>query len=297
MSQGAQAGGVTIGGYRLAGLIGKGAIGEVHAAVHLSSAEAVALKLIALPHGGGGPDQAETRRRFLAEAATAQQLQHPDIVRVLGAGEEGGTGWIAMELLHGSDLLRYTRPARLLPEAVVLRVGERVARALAHAHAAGVVHRDVKPANVIVDWAQDRITLTDFGIARLADADRTRTGLVLGSPAYMAPELLAGGQASASSDLYALGVTLFQMLAGRLPFDDTSMGALLRQVAAQAAPALHTLRPGLPGAVSDTVAALLAKHPAQRPASALALAQRLLQLRQMLDALPAAAGGGEKSRH
>ncbi len=275
----------TIAGYRLAGLIGRGSVGEVHLAVEAASGRQVALKLVPLP-AGAEPDAG---RRVLAEIDTARRLVHPDIVRVLDAGLVPGSAWVAMELLGGCDLERYTRPARLLPEAVVLQLGERIARALAHAHGQGVVHRDIKPANVMVDWAAARVTVTDFGLARAADAERTRTGVVLGSPAYMAPELLAGNLPTPASDLYALGVTLFQLLAGRLPHEGGSMGELLRQVATEPAPALRSLRPELPQPLADLVAALLAKRPAERPPSAAALADDLRALRQTL--APALPGG------
>jgi eukaryotic-like serine/threonine-protein kinase len=265
----------TIAGYRLAGLIGRGSVGEVHLAVEPAGGRQVALKLVPLPAGAEG---AEARRRVQAELDTARRLVHPDIVRVLDAGLVPGSAWVAMELLAGCDLERYTRPARLLPEAVVLQLGERIARALAHAHGLGVVHRDIKPANVMVDWAAARVTVTDFGLARAADAERTRTGVVPGSPAYMAPELLAGGLPSPASDLYALGVTLFQLLAGRLPHEGASMGELLRRVAVEPAPALRALRPELPQALDELVAALLAKAPAARPPGAAALADRLQAL-------------------
>jgi len=283
-----------IGGYRLAGLIGSGAIGEVHLAVDSASGQQVALKVLRLA-GADAQAQDEAQRRFIAEADAARRLVHPDIVRVLAAGVEAGSAWLAMELLAGCDLERYTRPARLLPEAVVLRVAERLARALAYAHAGGVIHRDLKPANVMVDWASDRVTLTDFGLARLADAERTRTGLVLGTPAYMAPEQLAGAPASTSGDLYALGVTLFQLLAGRLPHDSASLGELLRQVATEPAPDLRRLRPDLPPALAGLpalVASLLAKRPTERPPGASALAESLKTLREALEAGP----DGPKSR-
>ncbi|MDH4052724.1 MAG: serine/threonine protein kinase, partial [Rubrivivax sp.] len=187
-----------------------------------------------------------------------------------------------MDLLHGCDLVRYTRPGRLLPEPVVLRLAERIARALAHAHARGVVHRDLKPANVMVDWAADRVTLTDFGLARLADAERTRTGLVLGSPVYMAPELLAGEAASARSDQYALGVLLYQLLTGELPFDALQLGELLRQVAQQAPLPLQAHRPDLPSdllaPLQALIGELLAKRAADRPTDGDALAARLAGL-------------------
>ncbi len=282
--------GPVVGRYRLATLLGRGSIGEVHVALDIVSGQPVALKLIRLSAVEAG-DARDARRRFAAEAEAMRQLQHPAIVRIFGAGSDGDQAWLAMELLGGCDLIRYTRPARRLPEVVTLRLIERIARGLAYAHEFGIVHRDIKPANVMVDWATDRVTLTDFGLARLADAEGTRTGLVLGSPAYMSPEQLAGGPATPAGDLYACGVTLFQLLAGRLPHEDSSMGELLRRVAREPAPDITSLEPGLPKELGVIVARLLSKRPDER-GSAQGLADELHRLREtMHGALPAAAGG------
>ncbi len=275
-----------VGGYRLAELIGRGSIGDVHLAVEPITGHQVALKLLRPHTDANGEERAQSRRRFLAEAETARRLSHPDIVRVLASGDDAGTAWMAMELLGGCDLERYTRPARLLPEPVALRLVERLARALAYAHGRGVVHRDVKPANVIVDWAAGRVTLTDFGLARAAGAESTRTGIVLGTPVYMAPEQLAGAPADARGDLYALGVMLFQLLAGRLPHESHSLGDLLRQVAHDVAPDLGQLRPDLPPALARLVAGLLAKPPGARAHDAAAVADALAMLGAALPASP-----------
>lgn len=308
----APAAGDVIAGCRVERLIARGAHGAVYAVTDLAAGEGPqawrALKLLAPIHGaapdetafaagvagaaategaavGQGTEHVELAQRIVREAATLRRLAHPGIVRVHRAGQSGGRPWLLMELLGGTDLVRYTRPARLLPEAVVARVGERIARALAHAHGQGVVHRDLKPANVIVDWEADRVVLTDFGLAAVAGAERTRTGLVLGSPAYMAPELLAGAPADAASDLYALGVLLYQMLTGELPFDAPALGELLRRIAAEPAPDPAARHPGVPAPLAALVRALLAKSPARRPPHALALADSLA-------ALAAPDGGG-----
>lgn len=270
-------------GQRFAGCIvareiGRGAHSLVHAAFDERAQAWRALKLL-LPAGGSAPRKAAARAQWQRELAAAAALQHPGIVRLYGSGEAAGLPWLLMELLPGTDLTRYTQPPRRLPVPVVAAIGARLADALACAHAAGIVHRDLKPANVMLDWASDRVVITDFGLARAADAERTRTGLVLGSPAYMAPELLAGQAPAPASDLYALGVLLFELLAARLPFDAAGLGALLQQVASAPPPELLALLApphdaALP-ALAALVRSLLAKSPAQRPAAAAALALAL----------------------
>jgi eukaryotic-like serine/threonine-protein kinase len=278
--------------FELLRLLGAGSFGSVHAALDRRHDRVVALKLLPL-----ADTLADTRQRFAAEAAVAQRLQHPDIVATLDAGSAGTLGWLAMELVPGTSLARYAHPRRLLPEALVLQAGRRIAQALAHAHGQGVVHRDLKPANVLVHWPAGVLKLGDFGLARSADATATRTGLMLGSPAYMAPELLAGAAPTACSDLYALGVTLFELLTGRLPFEagaGGAMGELLRQVARQPAPTVRSLRADLPAAldgVDALVATLLAKRAGERPARARDVAASLARLEAMTPPPAAGAGG------
>lgn len=253
-------------------------------------AELAALKLLPLP---AGPGQAEAASAFLAQAAIAGSLEHPGIARVHDAGVEGAVAWLAMEPVAGTDLQRYTQPARLLPAAVVLGLLERVAQALAHAHGRGVFHRDLKPANVIVDWAGDAVKLVDFGIAHAEGGVRTGTGVVPGTPAYMAPELLAGAAPDARSDLYALGVMAFELLSGQRPHEARTLGELLRQVAHEAAPPLP--RPGgLPddaaALVAGIVASLLVKPLQQRAADAGTVAQALAQAQRMVTLAAGARG-------
>ena len=249
--------------------IGRGATGALYAASDAAGQTLFAVKVLC-PGAAGGDAQSELEARtgFLQAAERASQLVHPGIVRVFGGGSVQGLAFVVMELLPGTDLTRYTQPARLLPEAVALSLAARLAEALAHAHRSGVVHRDVKPANVMFDAPTGSLRLTDFGLARSVDAEATRSGVLLGSPAYMAPELLAGSRANAHSDLYALGVLLFELLTGRLPYAGDSMGALLRAMATQAPQSVRSLRPDLPaklGASLDAVLALvLARAPADR---------------------------------
>jgi serine/threonine protein kinase len=268
----------TIGPYRLLRPIGRGSMGVVHLALDTAAQRHVALKTLPLPPDAPADDPA--LQRFLGEVDAARRLSHPDIVVLHGAGRHQGTAWLAMELLSGCELGRYTRAPRLLPEPLVLHIGQRLARALAHAHAQGVVHRDIKPGNVMLDLPTGALKLTDFGVAGLADHSRTRTGVVLGTPHYMAPEQLAGAEADARSDLYSLGVLMFQLLCGRLPHEQASLGELLRSVARDPAPDLRTLRPDLQPAVVALVARALHKQPAQRHGSCAELADALAALSQ-----------------
>jgi serine/threonine-protein kinase len=270
--------GDTLADYVLGRVIGRGSSGVVHLAQDRRDKSWVALKIFAEGADVARGEGTELRARFLREAAIAQRLQHPDIVRIHAAGESAGALWMAMEFVRGHPLERYVQLRFLLPPAVVLGIGVRVARALAHAHALGVVHRDVKPSNIVLDLAADGLKLTDFGTARLLDNSRTRTELMLGTPAYMAPEQLAGAPADAHSDLYALGVVLFELLTGRRPHESASMGELLRLVASEPAPDVRSLRPELPDGLAVNLARLLAKRPADRHQDASAVADALAQL-------------------
>jgi len=173
-------------------------------------------------------------------------------------------------------LLQHTLPGRLLPVRDVLETVARVAQALAYAHTQGVVHRDIKPTNVMIDPASDTVKVTDFGIARITDASRTRTGMVLGTPSFMSPEQMAGRRVDGRSDLYSLGVMLFQLLTGGLPHASESMATLMYQIANQPAPDVRTLRPGLPEALANIVALALEKRPEVRYSDGKTLAADLL---------------------
>ena len=264
--------GGTIAGWRLLRLIGQGSVGAVYLAEATSTGKTAALKLVPLDVGRGAVRSQEV---FLRGAEVGRRLVHPGIVAVHDAGVDGSTGWLAMEPVPGSDLARYTAPSRLLPQALVLQVAERLALALAYAHRQGVVHRDLKPANVLVHWPTQTVKLADFGLARAEDAAQTGTGIVPGTPAYMAPEQLAGRLPTPATDFYALGVLLFQLLSGRLPHEATSMGELLRKVSACTPPDLRTLVPTLPAELCVLVARLLAKNPLDRPADGDVLAADL----------------------
>jgi len=253
-----------LGRYRVEKTLGKGAMGVVYLGRDPKIGRSVAIKTLALSAEFEGQELQDARERFFREAETAGRLQHPNIVTIFDAGEEHDLAFIAMELLSGHDLTRHTRPEDLLPAVRVLEIGEKVALALEHAHAQNVVHRDIKPANIMVDPATDAVKVTDFGIARVTDSSRTKTGLVLGTPSFMSPEQLAGQRVDGRADLYALGVTLFQMLTGRLPFQGDSLAALMFRITNEPPTPLTTLRPDLPPELGQCVARALAKQPGER---------------------------------
>jgi eukaryotic-like serine/threonine-protein kinase len=271
-----------LGRYLIDRPIGRGAMGAVYLAHDPQIGRQVAVKTMALGREFAGAELAEARVRFFREAEMAGRLQHRDIVTIFDAGEEDGLAYIAMEFVKGHDLLPHTVAPRLLPLPVVLRTAARVADALAYAHSQGVVHRDIKPANVMLDDASGSVKVTDFGIARVADASRTRTGRLLGTPSFMAPEQMAGGQVDGRADLYSLGVMLFQLVTGALPHASDSMAELMYRIANETAPDVRTLRPELPAALARLIASALEKRPDLRPADGASMAT---ELRAALDAL------------
>lgn len=262
-----------IGGWHLLRPLGRGETGQVYLARSADGQRTAALKVIALP-----TTDAAALRQFERQTAALRSLQHPDIVQLWDAGIDGPHAWLAMEPVPGTDLGRYTAPARLLPELLVVAAGARIAAALAHAHRAGLVHRDLKPANVLVHLPTGTLKVADLGLARPLGAESTRTGLIAGTPAYMAPEQLAGMAPDAQTDLYALGVSLFELLSGRRPHEADTMGELLRRVAGEPPLDLAALRPDLPAALTQLVASLLARDRAQRPRDGEAVAAALAEI-------------------
>jgi eukaryotic-like serine/threonine-protein kinase len=264
-----------LGRYRVDAFIGRGAMGVVYRGLDPSTGRAVALKTLALAREFNGEALAEARARFARESHTAARLLHPGIVGVYESGEDQGLAFIAMEFVVGHSLVEHTMPGHLLTPAQVVAIGAQVADALDHAHRQGVVHRDIKPANVLVDPELTTAKVADFGIARITDAARTRTGLMLGTPSFMSPEQLAGSRIDGRSDIYSLGVMLYQLLIGALPHASESMARLMYAIVNEPAPDVRTLRPELPAALARIVALALEKRAERRPADAGQMAAEL----------------------
>lgn len=261
--------------YRRERELGRGSMGAVHLATDLQTGQPVALKMLALQREFSADDLIDVRQRFMREARAAGHLQHPDILQVLDAGEAGDDAWIVMEYVRGQDLSHFSRAAALLPVREAVGLAIRLARALAYAHSQGVVHRDIKPANVMLDRDSGVLKVMDFGIARIADGSRTRTGLVLGTPSFMSPEQLAGLKVDGRSDLYSLGVLLYQLLTGQLPHQSDSMAQLMYGIANQAPPDVRHYRPELPEALALVLALALEKRPELRYAGGEQMAEDL----------------------
>lgn len=253
-----------LGRYQVEKELGKGAMGVVYLGRDPKIGRVVAIKTMALGEEFEGADLVDARERFFREAETAGRLQHQNIVTIFDAGEEHDLAFIAMEFLKGKDLVEFCKPGHLLPVPTVLSIVARVAEALAYAHRQQVVHRDIKPANIMYELASDTVKVTDFGIARITDSSKTKTGLVLGTPSFMSPEQLSGKKVDGRSDLYSLGVMLFQLLAGVLPFRGESMAELMFKIANEEAPDIRLVRNDLSPSLATVVALSLSKRPQDR---------------------------------
>ena len=253
-----------LGRYKLEREIGRGAMGIVYLGRDTAINRSVAIKAIPLASEFSDAELVEARARFFREAETAGRLNHPNIVTIYDVGEERGLAYIAMEYLKGRHLSDYATSNNLLEPRKVLELMGRTAEALGFAHKQQVVHRDIKPANLMYDASTDILKITDFGIARLTGAGSTRTGIVLGTPSFMSPEQLEGRNVTGHSDLFSLGVSLFQLLTGQLPFTADSMTGLMQQIAEVPHPPLRAFRPDLPECVEVLIDRALAKNPDDR---------------------------------
>jgi eukaryotic-like serine/threonine-protein kinase len=260
--------------------VGRGGVGIVYRAKDEVTGEPVALKVIALP----GVDAGE-EARFRREGRVLAGLRHPGIVQVVAFGQlDDGQPYIAMEWLEGEDIVQRQRRSRLPLIACVFAAAD-IADALAAAHAAGIVHRDVKPSNVFLVGSSAasgddfRVKLVDFGVAAAEDAKLTRTGAIVGTPAYMAPEQARGdGEVDGRADLYALGATLFEMITGRPPHVGPTPIAILARLVTTHAPRLSEVFINAPQRLDEIMARLLATAPADRPASATEVARELREI-------------------
>lgn len=269
------------GRYAILAPLGRGGMARVYRARHAGLDRDVALKVIRAPSDDGTFDE-----RFAREARNAARLDHPGCIRVLDSGAAAGVRFLAMELLPGPSLRADLDGEGAFDGAQVIPIARQLLDALAHAHARGVLHRDVKPENVVwADEAHTRVVLIDFGLSRLAeDTPLTATGACVGSPSYLAPERLRQLAYDGRADLYALGVLLYELLAGQRPFSGKSSLAIARKHLEEAPPPLARRRPDLPRSLIALVDRALAKDPRHRFADAAAMRAAL----DRIDVIPAA---------
>lgn len=253
-----------LGRYQVEKELGKGAMGTVYLGVDPKIGRQVAIKTLALSQTFEPSELDAVKSRFFREAETAGKLNHPNIVTIYDAGEEHDLAYIAMELLKGHDLNPYTKPGHLLPFETTIKIMIKVAEALDYAHQQHVIHRDVKPANIMFEPETELVKVTDFGIARITDASKTKTGMVLGTPNFMSPEQLSGRKLDGRSDLFSLGTSMYQLMTGALPFDGDSMANLMYNISQEAPKDVRELNSDIPITLANIVHKLLQKDPNER---------------------------------
>jgi len=272
-----------LGRYEIVAEIGKGAMGVVYKATDPMLNRVVAIKTINMALDQG--EMAEYEARFYQEARAAGGLNHPNIVTIYDIGKSGNVAYMAMEVLDGKELRALMTPGRPQPVAQAVDIATQIAEGLDYAHHHEVVHRDIKPANIMIVRG-GLVKITDFGIARMRSAEvQTQSGVLLGSPRYMSPEQVVGKRAEPRSDLFSLGVILYEMLAGKPPFTGEDINSMMFQILNLTPPPPGSLNPQVPEMLDLIVARALAKSPDERYQDAHALAADLKDCRKRLDAV------------
>jgi len=263
-----------LGRYKVLKELGRGAMGVVYLGKDPTIQRFVAIKTMRLDEIDDAEKLQEVKTRFFREAESTGRLAHPNIVTIYDAGEEQDLGYIAMEVLEGTTLKHWSRKPNLLSLDKLIPILATVADALDYAHQEGVVHRDIKPANIMIAKGAT-VKVMDFGIAKMASSSKTQTNIVLGTPTYMSPEQIAGKKVDGRSDIFSLGVVLFEMLSGRPPFTADNLSALLFAIAHNPQPSIKVIRPDIPPALQQVLNQALEKDPALRFRRASEFAQEL----------------------
>ncbi|MBW2005277.1 MAG: CHASE2 domain-containing protein [Deltaproteobacteria bacterium] len=271
----------TLGRYEISGELGRGAMGVVYKGEDPTIHRTVAIKTLRLSEFEEG-ELADIKERFFREAESAGLLNHPNIVSIYDAGEEHDLAYIAMEYLHGEDLAKYTHKGKLLPLRDVLNIIIQVADALDYAHNNNIVHRDIKPANIMLLNDTGNIKVTDFGIARITSSSKTKTGVVLGTPSYMSPEQVSGKKIDGRSDIFSLGVVLFEMLTGQKPFISDDITSLMFQIAKEKHTSARKFNPKIPLIIEKIIDKALIKDVKKRYQNAGLMAEPLKNATRML---------------
>ncbi|MGA2091194.1 MAG: serine/threonine-protein kinase, partial [Endomicrobiales bacterium] len=253
----------TLGRYEIIKELGRGAMGTVYMGKDPKINRLVAIKTLRFDCDIDEPSLKTIKQRFFHEAESAGRLNHPNIIKIFDAGEDHELSYIAMELLEGEDLKKYTDKNNLLPIKTVKEYIMSIADALDYAHKLGVVHRDIKPANIML-LKDGSLRITDFGIAHITTTSKTQTGTVLGTPNYMSPEQLSGKKVDGRSDLFSLGAMFFELLCGTKPFEGDSIATLLFKISNEKHSNLAALRPDVPQSLVKIIDKLLEKDPDAR---------------------------------
>ena len=253
-----------LGRYVIQRRIGRGAMGAVYLGKDPRINRPVAVKVIPIEKEFEDEELKEARLRFYREAESAGRLTHPNIITVYDAGEDKGLAYIAMEYVPGIPLRDFTDPKRLLAPKRALELCATTAEALDYAHNQGVIHRDIKPANLLYNPKDGSLKISDFGVARMTDNNRTKTGIVLGTPMYMSPEQLGAENLTGLSDLFSLGVTLYELMVGEVPFKATNIAVLMTKITSEDPSPVSSRRTGIPPSVDAVLAKALAKRPENR---------------------------------
>ena len=270
-----------LGRYHIVKELGRGAMGVVYLGKDPTIQRFVAIKTMRLDELDNEDELKEFRDRFFREAESTGRLSHPNIVTVYDAGEQEGLAYIAMEYLEGTLLSCYCQKSTILPAKQSLQIVATVAEALDYAHGQGVVHRDVKPANIMI-LKQRLVKVMDFGIAKMASASKTQTSMILGTPRYMSPEQATGKDVDGRSDVFSLGIVLFELLSGERPFDAENMAALVMRIAKSPHPPLLKYRRDLPTRVQSILDRALQKEIPNRYRHAGDMAQDLRDVFQVM---------------
>jgi serine/threonine-protein kinase len=263
-----------LGRYSIEKELGRGAMGVVYLAKDPNINRKVAIKT--LDYSQFSSSQLKSvKERFFREAEAAGRLSHNNIVTVYDMGEEEDFAFITMDYVTGVPLSNYVKPSKLLPVQEVFRIVGEVAEALDYAHRQKIVHRDIKPSNIMYNPRSKAVKITDFGIARITDSVKTRTGAFLGSPSYMAPEQLMGSKVDGRADIYSLGASFYQLLTGELPFNADNLGNLAYKIANEKHKTLRGLRSDLPASATRIINKALQKEAGNRYATGEDMARAL----------------------